>query len=47
MAKLLFKTRGGSPQGKPRVYFCCHPDDFDRFFEPISEEILKKHNCAV
>ena len=46
--KLYYKTRGnGSPQGKPRVYFCCHPSDFERFFAPVSEEILAKQNCSV
>ena len=46
--KLTYKTRGeSSPQGKPRVYFCCHPKDFGRFFESISNDILKEQNCAV
>lgn len=45
---IQFKTRGDSTnQGKPRVYFCCHPDDFDMYFEPVSNEILDKQNCAV
>ena len=48
MAQLQYKTRGMvSPQGKPRVYFCCHPGDFSRYFEEISEDLLKKQNCAV
>jgi len=48
MAILKYKTRGNStPQGKPRVYFCCHPEDFNRCFESISNEILAKQNCAV
>lgn len=48
MANLKYKTRGNStPQGKPRVYFCCHPGDFNRCFESISDEILAKQNCAV
>lgn len=46
--KLQYRTRGNSsPQGKPRVYFCCHPADFEPHFQPISEEILEKQNCAV
>lgn len=46
--RLCYKTRGNtSPQGKPRVYFCCHPADFERFFEPVSEEILERQNCSV
>ena len=48
MAILKYKTRGNSnPQGKPRVYFCCHTEDFNRYFESISDEILAKQNCAV
>ncbi len=48
MPNLSHKTKNGaSPQGKPRVYFCCHPDDFDRFFEEISEEIMKNQDCAL
>jgi hypothetical protein len=45
---IQFKTRGDSTnQGKPRVYFCCHPDDFDMYFESVRNEILDKQNCAV
>lgn len=48
MAHLLFKTRGmNNPQGKPRVYFCCHQDDFDKYFDEISDEILSKQNCSI
>ena len=48
MANIRFKTNGNSsPQGKPRVYFCCHPDDFTKYFEDISDEILLIQNCAV
>lgn len=43
-----YKTRGNaSPQGKQKVYFTCHPDDFDRYFEKIWEQILEHENCAV
>ncbi len=42
------KTReGASPNGKPRVYFCCHKDDFDLYFEKITNDILKTHDCAI
>ncbi len=45
---LRYKTRANSsPQGKPRVYFCCHPADFDRCFSEISKDILDLQNCAV
>ena len=48
MSVLQCKTRGGSlPNGKAKVYFCCHPDDFGPFFEEISGDILEIANCAV
>ena len=48
MANLKYKTRGDSnPQGKPRVYFCCHFEDFDKYFESVSDEILAKQNCVM
>ena len=48
MAEMLFKTKGNaSPSGKARVYFTCHPDDFNLYFEQVCEYIFKSHNCAV
>ena len=48
MAHLLFKTKGNStPAKKPRVYFTSHPDDFDKHFERICEDIFETHNAAV
>jgi len=46
---LQYKTRGGaSPQGRPRVYFSCHPGDFASFFPSLSEELLEtQKNCAL
>ena len=45
---LKCKTNPGSnPQGKPRVYFCCHPKDFDLYFGPVSNEILAIQDCAI
>lgn len=47
MEMFLYKTRGNSdPQGKPRVYFCCHPEDVSTYLEPIANEILEAENCA-
>ena len=41
-------TRGMSaPKGKPRVYFSCHPADFNTAFPLITEDILKHSNCAI
>jgi len=45
---LQYKTRGKtSAQGKPRVYFCCHPEDHALYFERICADILKTQNCAI
>lgn len=34
MANLKFKTRNNTnPQGKPRVYFCCHNEDFEKYYK--------------
>ena len=48
MSQLACKTRGNTgPQGKPRVYFCCHPADFPLYFEAVAEELLARQNCAI
>ena len=48
MSKLKVKTKGGSsPQGKPRVYFSCHPDDLDRYLEVLADDIFETQNCAI
>ena len=47
MTKLIYRTQGNSdPRRKPKVYFSCHPDDFDKF-EAVCEDIFKTHNVAV
>ena len=48
MATFLCKTKDRSnPKGKPRVYFTCHPEDFERHFERICKDIFRTHDCAV
>ena len=48
VCEIKCKTRGGSsPQGKPCVFFCCHPEDSNCFFEEVLDSILKTQNCAV
>jgi tetratricopeptide (TPR) repeat protein len=48
MFELKYKTLNMSkPDGKPRIYFTCHYDDFDKYFEEISDSILKTHSCAI
>lgn len=46
--QLSYKVRGnGLPQGKPRVYFTCHPDDITVYFDKVVSDLLKRINCAV
>lgn len=48
MSVLGVKTRGdSSPQGKARVYFSCHPLDFELYFETICEDVFSSQNCAI
>lgn len=48
MAGLRYKVNKGKRlNGKPRVYFCCHSEDFDLYFETISNVILEKHDCVI
>lgn len=46
---LKYITPGNaSPQGRQRVYFCCHPEDFEHTFEPITNDLFKiRRNIAV
>ena len=45
---LAYKTRGGAnPQGKPRVYFCCHPDDLAQTLDPLCADLFEAEECAV
>lgn len=48
MDTLGYKTRAGSaPNGKPRVYLCCHPEDCSIYLEPMAQELLELWDCAV
>ncbi len=48
MAIINFKTKGdGSPVGKPRVLFTCHPDDFNEYFPKVCDDLHKTHDCAI
>lgn len=45
---MKYVTRANStPNGKPRVYFTCHPDDFDKYFQKICDDIFKSHNPVI
>lgn len=48
MATFLYKTKGNAdPKGKPKVYFTCYPEDFDRYFDKVCEDIFATHDCAI
>ena len=48
MSQLWVKTIGNaSPQGKPRVYFTCHPQDVRDTLDKIVEDLLNAQDCAV
>ena len=32
---------------KPKVFFVSHPNDFDKYFETIANDILSTNNCAI
>ena len=41
------RLKGRAYRNKPKVYFTCHPEDFGRYFDEISEQILKAHDCVI
>ena len=48
MSQLSIRTIGNaSPQGKPKVYFTCHPQDVRDTLDAITGDLLKAQDCAV
>lgn len=48
MAAFLYQTKGGTtPDRKPRVYFTCHPNDFEMTFGRVCDDILGVCDCAI
>ena len=48
MADMLCRTNANiNPQGKPRVYFTCHPEDFETYFDKVCQDIFEAHSCAI
>ena len=41
------RLKGRAYRNKPKVYFTCHPEDFGRYFDEISEQIQKTHDCVI
>ena len=45
---LSVKTRGEqNPSGKRKVYFTCHPQDFEFYFDKVCEDIFQTQDCAI
>lgn len=54
MAILDYKTRGNqTPHDKQKIYFCAHPDDYEKYFDQIKDDVLNtlenrgSLNCAI
>ena len=37
----------GQPNRRPRVYFTCHPDDFEKCFKKICDDFFKTQDCVI
>ena len=44
--KIEVKNQSAIDQ-KPRVYFTCHPEDFERYFRKICDDIFATHDCCI
>jgi hypothetical protein len=48
MAIIKIETKNQSDIGKkPRVWFTCHPEDFEKYFRKICDDLFATHDCAV
>ncbi|MBR6825568.1 MAG: hypothetical protein IKM59_03370, partial [Oscillospiraceae bacterium] len=48
MANFMVETKNRVNIGKkPRVYFTCHPEDFETCFPKICKDLFRTHDCAV
>ena len=48
MTEFKIRTMGKlSPNGKPKIYFTCHPKDFSESFDKICEDIFATHDVAI
>ncbi len=44
---LKFRKKGMAMNNRPRVYFTCHPNDFNSYFDEICEQIHRTHDCII
>ncbi len=48
MPEMKYRTKNvDSPRGKRRVYFTCHPGDFEKYFDKICQDVFKTHDVAI
>lgn len=48
MMKLLYIPKElKNIKDRPKVYFCCHPEDFDRCFDVLSKDVMSKQKCTI
>lgn len=47
MEFLKYRTRENDLGDRLKVYFACHPDDFNQTFDKICEDIFKTHDCCI
>ena len=48
MAVLRYKAKNeANLKDKPKVYFTCHPDDFEKHFDKVCDDIFKTHDCII
>lgn len=48
MAVLKYRVKNeASLKGKPRVYFTCHPEDFEKHFDKVCNDIFKFQDCVI
>ncbi len=48
MPEVLCRFKPGTdPKDKPRLFFTCHPDDFDRFFVSLCGDLWRLRDCVI
>ncbi len=48
MPKMLYIPKDlKNIKDRPKVYFCCHPEDFDRCFDMLTKDIMSKQKCTI